>query len=348
MNKDDRTNRVPTSDDVAELAGVSRSAVSRTYTAGASVAPATREKVLAAAKTLGYRVNFLARGLSQQRTNLVAMVVSDMENSMRARLVECMARELVAQGFRPMLLPTQPGEDVGHLIDMMLHYNVTGTIVTSDTPPAEIAQECAAYGVPLVLINKAEVGGSVANVSMDTVAAGRLAAEEFFAIGCKRVAIASQRRASHTISQRKAAFITTCRGRGLELVGDFQGAVQNYEGGVEAAQNFLMSGIDVDAVFCVNDLLALGFLDEVRLRSSLTIPGNLRVIACDDIAEASWSSYDLTTVRQDPQALAKAALTALLSCLDDPTKAQPHAIIASELIRRGSTAAPLHLQENRL
>lgn len=337
MSKDERTGRVPTSDDVAELAGVSRSAVSRTFTAGASVAPATREKVLAAAKTLGYRVNFLARGLSQQRTNLVALVVSDMDNSLRARTIDFLARGLVKLGFRPLILPTEPGEDVGYLIDMMLHYNVTGTIVTSDTPPAEIAQECAAYGVPLVLINKAEVGGQVSNVSIDTAGAGRMAAEEFKALGCQRIAIASQRRASHTIGQRKTAFIATCRKLGLDIAGDFQGSVQNYAGGAEAAEVFAESGVAVDGVYCVNDFMALGFIDQLRKLSSLRVPDDIKLIACDDIAEAAWGSYDLTTFRQDPREVADAAIAALQKRLDAPEAIQPHVIIPAAPVRRGST-----------
>lgn len=340
MSKDERGARVPTSDDVALLAGVSRSAVSRTFTAGASVAPATREKVISAARTLGYRVNFLARGLSQQRTNLVALVVSDMDNSQRARMVDLLARGLVARDFRPMILPAEPGQDVGHLIDMMLHYNVTGTIVTSDTPPAEIAQECAAYGVPLVLINKPEVGSQVANVSVDTATAGRIAAEELAAAGCRRIAIASQRRASHTIAQRKAAFIATARALELDILGDFQGSVQNYRGGAEAAEAFLQSGIAVDGVYCVNDFMALGFLDEVRWRSGLRVPHDLRLIACDDIAEAAWKSYDLTTIRQDPEAIVAAAIAALMRRLEQPEAIQPHVIVPVTLIRRGSTGTP--------
>ncbi|AVF04359.1 MAG: substrate-binding domain-containing protein [Devosia indica] len=338
-NKDERPNRVPTSDDVALLAGVSRSAVSRTFTAGASVAPATREKVISAAKTLGYRVNFLARGLSQQRTNLVALIVSDMDNSLRARTVDFLARGLATLGFRPLLLPTEPGEDVSYLIDMMLNYNVTGTIVTSDTPPAEIAQECAAYGVPLVLINKPEVGTHVSNVSIDTATAGRLAAEELATIGCKRIGIVSQRRASHTIGQRKAAFIATIRALGLDIAGDFQGAVQNYGGGAEAAEAFAESGIAVDGIYCVNDFMALGFLDHFRRLSDLRIPEDIKLIACDDIAEAAWRSYDITSVRQDPKSVADAAITALSRRLEDPEAAQPHVVIPVTLIRRGTTGA---------
>lgn len=339
MSRDERIGRVPTSDDVALLAGVSRSAVSRTFTSGASVAPATREKVIVAAKTLGYRVNFLARGLSQQRTNLVALVVSDMDNSLRARMVDHLARALVALDFRPLILPTEQGEDVEHLIDMMLHYNVSGTIVTSDTSPAEIAQECAAYGVPLVLINKPEVSSRVANVSIDTAMAGRLAAEELKALGCQRIAIASQRRASHSIGQRKAVFIATARMLGLDIVADFQGAAQNYDGGAEAAAAFVESGVEVDGIYCVNDFLALGFLDRLRRLSPLRVPEDVKLIACDDIAEASWGSYDLTTVRQDARAMADAAIAALRHCLEQPEARQEHTILPVALIRRGSTGA---------
>jgi DNA-binding LacI/PurR family transcriptional regulator len=342
MSKDERGARVPTSDDVALLAGVSRSAVSRTFTAGASVAPATREKIISAAKTLGYRVNFLARGLSQQRTNLVALVVSDMDNSQRARMVDLLARGLVARDFRPLILPAEPGQDVGHLIDMMLHYNVTGTIVTSDTPPAEIGQECAAYGVPLVLINKPEVGPHVSNVSVDTATAGRMAAEELAAVGCRRIAIASQRRASHTIAQRKAAFIATARALELDVVGDFQGGVQNYGGGAEAAAAFLASGIAVDGVYCANDFMALGFLDQLRWRSPLRVPQDIKLIACDDIAEAAWKSYDITTIRQDADAIVDAAIAALTRRLDEPEAVQPHVIIPVTLVRRRSTGVSEH------
>lgn len=339
MSNNERANRVPTSDDVALLAGVSRSAVSRTFTAGASVAPATREKVISAAKKLGYRVNFLARGLSQQRTNLVALIVSDMDNSLRARTVDHLARGLATLGFRPLLLPTEPGEDVGYLIDMMLNYNVNGTIVTSDTPPAEIAQECAAYGVPLVLINKPEVGTHVSNVSIDTATAGRLAAEELARVGCKRIAIASQRRASHTIAKRKAAFIATARSLGLDIVGDFQGSVQNYGGGAEAAEAFIASCIEVDGVYCVNDFMALGFLDQLRRLSDLRVPEDIKLVACDDIAEAAWQSYDITSIRQDPKAVADAAIAALSKRIEEPEAAQPHVIIPVTLIRRRTTGA---------
>lgn len=333
----EKPGKAPTSDDVALLAGVSRSAVSRTFTRGASVSPETRRKVLDAAKALGYRVNFLARGLTQRRTNLVGLVVSDMENSFRSRLVDCLARALVALDYRPFMLPSSPGDDVGHLVDMMLHYNVSGAIVTSDTSPAEIVEACAAHGVPLVLVNKQEMSGNVANVSLDADKAGRLAAEALRDSGCRRVAIASQVRPSFSIDRRKQAFKAACARMDMEVAGDYQGAVQNYAGGIEAARAFAAAGADADGVFCGNDFLALGFLDHLRGATAIAVPGDLCVVACDDIDEAGWLSYDLTTVRQDPRAMAAAAVEALVGRIERPAAPSAHTVIDAALVVRGTT-----------
>lgn len=337
MTQTIKTGKPPTSDDVALLAGVSRSAVSRTFTPGASVSSKTREKVLEAAKTLGYRVNFLARSLSQSRTNLIGLVVSDMDNSFRSRLVDQLARKLVALDYRPFMLPSSPGDDVSHLVDMMLHYNVSGAIITSDTSPSEIVEECAAYGVPLVLVNKQEMAGNVANVSLDCTAAGQLAAQALSNAGCRSVAIASQRRPSYSIDKRKRVFIEVCEQLGMTLIGEFQGAAQNYAGGVEAATALLTSGLHADGIFCINDYLALGFLDHIRFRGGWRIPEDACVVGCDDIDEAAWLGYDLTTIRQDPAAIAQASVQALLERIERPRKKASCVTIDATLIERRST-----------
>ncbi|MBP1849145.1 LacI family DNA-binding transcriptional regulator [Rhizobium halophytocola] len=340
MSKQDRSHRVPTADDVAALAGVSRSAVSRTFTEGASVAPATRDKVIDAARSLGYRVNFLARSLSRQRTNLIGLVVSELDNPFRAAMMDQIARRLIEEHYRPFVLPTGAGGDTRHLIDMMMHYNVCGAIVTGDASPAEIAEECAAYHVPLTLINKPEIGPHADNVSMDAKKAGRLAAETLREIGCRTVAIASQRRPSHTIEQRLVSFAGRCAELGLEIVGTFQGAVQDYDGGREAAIAYLEAGRIAEGMFCANDYMALGLLDHLRRFAKLRVPEDLKVIACDDIAESAWLSYDLTTIRQDPADLAAAAVRSLLARIETPASTRSAAIIDVQLMLRGSTGHP--------
>ncbi|TCT35218.1 LacI family DNA-binding transcriptional regulator [Martelella mediterranea] len=329
--------RPATADDVARLAGVSRSAVSRTFTKGASVSPATRDKVLEAAATLGYRVNFLARSLSMQRTNLVAMVVSDMDHSLRALLVDRLARNLVAHDFRPFLLPWSTGDEVGRLTDMMLHYNVSGAIVTSDTPPKAIAAECARHNVPLVLVEKAPIGGRVGSVGHDHEKAGRLAAEELYRSGCRRIAYAAQHRPSHSIGERRRAFEQTAAELGITISHRFYGARQNYDGGLEAAEAFWAVSPSVDGFYCANDFLALGFMDGLRRRENIRFPDDFSLVASDDIPEASWSSYDITTVRQNPDHVAEATLEALITCMKPDGSVPETQKIDVELVRRSTT-----------
>ena len=339
MDKVSRPVRAPTAEDVARRAGVHRSAVSRTFTPGASVAPETREKVLEAARELGYRVNFLARSLSNKRTDLIGLVVSDIDNPFRAQLLAQLGASLVAAGYRPFLLPTEPGGNVARHIDMMLHYNVSGAIVTDDASPAEIALECERHRVPLVLINKMFSSEKVLNVSMDTGKAGRLAAQELHRAGCRTIALASQRRSSHSIGLRRTAFLTEAERLGMAVKGEFFGPVQNYQGGREAADAFLADGLRVDGIYCANDYLALGFIDTIRHRSNFSIPLDLKLAACDDIAEAGWLAYDLTTVRQDPLDMADAAVNGLLSRIEDPASNATPTVVDVQLVTRGSTGA---------
>ena len=147
--------RKVTSFDVARHAGVSRAAVSRAFTPDASVSAETREKVHKAAKELGYRVNYLARSLINQRSDFVGVVAAGLDNPFRNQQIEHLARALLARNFRPVLLPTSPDKDTSDVIGQLLHYSVSGVIVTSDAPPSSLCEECADYGVPIV-INKGD------------------------------------------------------------------------------------------------------------------------------------------------------------------------------------------------
>lgn len=151
-----REPRRVTSFDVARAAGVSRAAVSRAFTPDASVSEKTRQKVYQAAKELGYRVNYLARSLTNKRSDFVGLVAAGLDNPFRTQQLENLARALIARNYRPILLPTSKEADSATVIGQLLHYAVSGVIITSDAPPSHIFEECAIEGVPIVLVNKGE------------------------------------------------------------------------------------------------------------------------------------------------------------------------------------------------
>ena len=315
MSEPVKRSRKATSFDVARQAGVSRAAVSRTFTPDASVSLETRDKVHKAAKELGYRVNYLARSLINQRSDLVGVVAAGLDNPFRTLQIDQIARALLARNFRPVLLPVSKTEDTSQLIGQLLQYAVSGVIVTSDAPPSSLCEECADHGVPIVLINKGEDIALVDRVISDDKAAGQIAATYLIDGGAKRPAVMGALGVSYTARRRVDAFLARCKTLGIaaEILPI---AVNDYHHGFEAAA--ALRGTNIDAMFCVNDYLACGVLDRLAKDRALRRSTPVRIIGHDDIPQASWAAYELTTFLQPCDLQARQAIDLLVSRMDDP------------------------------
>ena len=132
------------------MAGVSVSAVSRTFTAGASVSSETREKVIAAPRSLGYQPNALARSLMTKRTELIALISNNFDNPMFMDVFDLFTRRLQQRGRRPLLANLSGGARTDVALEMLLKYSVDGVIVASSTLPPEFTEQCAEAGMPVV------------------------------------------------------------------------------------------------------------------------------------------------------------------------------------------------------
>src|SRR5471030_1345202 len=167
-----------TSREVAELAGVSVSAVSRTFTAGACVSTATREKVLAATRTLGYHPNALARSLMTKRTELIALISNNFDNPLFMEIFDLFTRRLQQRGRRPLLANLSGGTRTDGALQMLLKYNVDGAIVASSTLPPKFLEECADAGMPVVQAFGRPGSAARGNiVGADNVQGGHLAGD---------------------------------------------------------------------------------------------------------------------------------------------------------------------------
>src|SRR5580700_3345322 len=138
-----------TAKEVAELAGVSISAVSRTFTKDASVSPKTREKVLAATRSLGYQPNVLARSLMTGRTKLIGLVSNNFDNPAFMEIFDLFTRRLQQHGLRPLLANLSGGARTDVALEMLLQYSVDGVIVASSTLQPRFAEACAEAGLPV-------------------------------------------------------------------------------------------------------------------------------------------------------------------------------------------------------
>ncbi len=326
----------PTSFDVAKLANVHRSAVSRALSGKGRVSEETRERVMKAAQELGYRVNYLARGLHDQNSGLVGLVASRLDTPYRALQVKVAARELLAQGYCPILIVAEGDMTLPGLIDRLLNYNVAGMIVTSDSPPAEIIDECKRLAVPVVLVNRDLRGTEADRVQLDIQASGQLAFEMLYEAGGRRFAVLEPKEQTYTVTGRARVFADCCRAAGLPVT-VISPQRQNYPDGLEAAELFQDSGSEADAVFCTTDLLALGFLDGLRVRQGCRIPEDLQILGYDDIEQAGWLGNDLSTIRQDAGAAAVLAVELMQARIEDIDRPFEVATIPIAPVWRGTT-----------
>lgn len=324
-----------TSVDVAKAAGVSRAAVSRTFSNTGYVSEATKEKVLIAAKELGYRVNHLARSLNRQRSDLVGLVVADMDNPFRSQQVNDLSEAILANNYRPLLIPTAKGRDSSQVIDMLLHYNVSGVIITSDTPPAAIYQNCAEYQVPVVLINKQDEHPFVDRVFCDNIKGIKLIIDAFSEKQCQHIAVVSSKANSYSIRRREQLFCQYAKKMGITTNVIYPRS-HCYQGGLEAADELTRFTTQPDGVFCTNDYLALGVIDGIRETQGQHILTDLPIAGFDDMLQARWKSYQLTTVKQATDEMAARSVELLISRIQDPEQKARTYYLDVSLIRRES------------
>lgn len=301
--------------EVAERAGVSRSAVSRTFTHGASVSGATREKVLRAAEELGYQVNDLARGLLAHRSQLVGMIASDPETPFRSLQIATLSRLLVENGRVPVLITTD-GTAAGQASHAnLLRYRAQATIVLSGMPSRAFIELAQRNGQPLITVGRSEEGPD--HVRVNNALAAATAVQVFAARGMQRVGMVTSAVGSPNLMEREQAYVEAARKSGLEVFVE-RAERTDYEGGSLAASLLLSPARRIEGVFCVNDLMALGLMDYARNMLGLRIPEDLSVIGFDDIPQASWGAYRLTTFQQSAERQAREILRLLDQRLDTP------------------------------
>ncbi|CAN7646818.1 LacI family DNA-binding transcriptional regulator [Pararhizobium sp. LjRoot235] len=334
--RDSNQGRFVSAQAVAERAGVSRSAVSRAFTPGASIAPATLAQVQEAAAALGYQVNDLARGLLANRSRLVGLVTSDADAPFQAQMVAAISHALIERSNVPAIINIGPtADDIANASRQLLRYRAEATVFLSGSPPATLLELTRRNGQPLILVNRTETG--LDSVHCDDRDGAQQAFEALRLAGACRFAVVNRANPSLSFSVREHAFVEFAAASGFETKIVRAGRA-DYDGGKEAARQLLASGPTPDAVFCVDDLMAFGTLDHLR-GAGLRVPNDVSVIGFDDIPMATWSSYRLTTLRQDPRRIARDVISILDRRLAEPDSPPISLYFPVELVVRETVRA---------
>ena len=177
-----------TSAEVALRAGVSRSAVSRVFTVGASASKRTVEKVRLAAQELGYRPNILARAMVSGRSRMIGLVVAYLDNQFYPETLEKLSNALQEKGYHVLVfMAGKDSQSIDGVIEEILDYQVDGIIAASVALSSDLSNRCRAAGVPMVLFNRDQDDPLMSSVTSDNTAGGRKVAELFIAAGHKKI-----------------------------------------------------------------------------------------------------------------------------------------------------------------
>ncbi|MCB1487890.1 MAG: LacI family DNA-binding transcriptional regulator [Bauldia sp.] len=319
---------------MARDAAVSQSAVSRAFAGGSGVSAETRERILATAKRLGYQPNALARGLITRRSGIVGIVIADLANPFLSGALEKLSRKLKAAGLTPFLITADNAREVGEAIPALEQYRVDGCFVICSHLSRDVARKYRDLGSAVLLFNRSVPGLGGAAVSIDDVAAGRAVADLLADAGHRHIAFLHGMRGASTDRDRYEGFAARLRERGLPPPVRAWGGY-TYAGGARSIHALMAERPRPSAVFCANDIMAMGAMDAARHDLGLRIPEDLSVVGFDDAPPAAWPSYDLTTVRQPVDAMIDAGIEMLGS--GDGTPVSGRRVVPGELVVRSST-----------
>ncbi len=326
--------RQVTSYDVAKRAGVSQSAVSRCLKPGASASPKMRERVRRAAEELGYTPNAIARSLITRRSNLIAVLISNLTNLYFPEVLSELAASANVHGERILLFSVPRESDIDKTLEQVLQYQADGVIaaVRLSTGQLDVFNR---RRIPVVFFNRYSRDRPVNAVCCDQSEGARNLVAQLYRAGHRRYGVIAGPKDSVVGEERLHATLDKLSELGIKRTPVVRGAF-DYESGKKGLHELIRAKRSLQVAICSNDVMALGCMDAARYDLGISIPGTLSVVGFDGVGPATWSSYKLTTVRQPVQRMAEAALTLLMARVENPNLPPEMRLLAGQLLQGDS------------
>jgi DNA-binding LacI/PurR family transcriptional regulator len=329
--------------DVALKAGVSIKTVSNVVNGYTHVTPAMRKRVQAAIDELNYQPNLPARYLRKGRSGVIAYALPDLSNSYFSDIGDVIIRAAAAHGYTVLIDHTQGMRQNESLIVNGLRPRlIDGVILSSLALQPEDVQP-QATGVPLVLLGEHFLDVPHDYIAIDNVAAARLATEHLISLGKQRIAAIGAQEALpfETGHLRIQGYLEGLKAAGRPVYPELIKQVPAYTRscGADAMRDLLTLDEPPDAVFCFNDLMALGAL-RVLQEAGVRVPEDLALIGFDDIEECRFSTPSLSTIAPDKEKIGTLAVEFLIGRIESIRADNVERVdIPFHLIVRESTAS---------
>jgi DNA-binding LacI/PurR family transcriptional regulator len=324
-----------TSYDVAKRAGVSQSAVSRCFKPGASVSDTTRARVMKAAKALDYTPNAIARSLITRRSNLVAVLISNLTNLYYPEVLSELSQQFIDKGMRVLLFTLPHEADVDKIIAQVWQYQVDGVVAAARLSPEQVA-EFERRRMPFVLFNRSLQDRAVNAIVCDQIAGARQLVSQLAAAGHRQFAIIGGPEDSVVGQERAKGARDRLAELGLPkpivVPGNY-----DYDSGARGLAAIIEKfGRAPDAIICANDVMAIGCVDAARHKFKLDVPNALSVAGFDGVEPSTWLSYNLTTLRQPVKKMAEAAAEMVTALIGNPNAIPEKRVFSAQFIEGGT------------
>lgn len=331
-----KKSRGPTSRDLARLAGVSQSTVSRVLANDPGVGPELRAAVERAAREINYTPNAAARAMRLGRSGAVGVLVTRVTNPLHAELLLAIGRELHSAQLEVVLWNLEVGGAEGAL-RAIRQGQVDGVLVTSAAATGELETQIVNLGRPTVLVHRGVAGLACDQVLGDSYRGAFEMAQYFARGGRKSTAIIAAQGVGSALRNRVEGFVAGAKAVGLRTRLISGGASHN--DGVGTVHKLMRSRQPPDSVFAASDMLALGALDGARAMG-IAVPDDLWIAGSDDIEMAGWQAFGLTTIHEPIAELARESVALIKARVEGSLSGQPPrtVMLGCPLVVRGSTA----------
>jgi DNA-binding LacI/PurR family transcriptional regulator len=276
----------------------------------------------------------MASGLITKRSNLVAVLISNLTNLYYPEVLAEITRRLSDHGIRVLLFALQAESDVEAMLDQVWRYRVDGAIVAARLSPEQLG-EFARRQVPVVLYNRFGEGEAVPSVCCDSIGGERQLVDLLVSAGHSVFGIIAGPDDSYVSAERvKGAQrrLEELNHKAFVVTGAF-----DYESGETGLRSLMATTRKkLDALICANDLMAIGAIDCARVTYKLGVPEDLSIVGFDGVAPATWASYRLSTIRQPVRRMTEAAVAMLIERIEDPELPPEVRTFAGKLIEGGS------------
>lgn len=330
----------PTLEDVATVAGVSRSTASRAINGEAKVSPQARAAVAAAVVQLGFTPNQAARTLVTQRTNAVALVVPEPDERILAdpffgAAIQGLSTALADTELQLVLLMARMGGSADRTVRYLRHGHVDGAVIVSHHKSDDFERALVESRLPSVSVGRPwHLPDRLSYVDTDNRLGGELATEHLISAGCRRIGTVAgptdMTAAEDRLSGWRSALTRAGRSADAVEFGDF-----TTPGGAAATQRLLAAHPDLDGIFVASDLMAAGALAVLRA-ADRSVPGDIAVVGYDDSAVAVVTDPPLTTVVNPVAAMARTAGALLLAQIEGTAGTCAPVIFPPQLVVRAS------------